>query len=368
MKPSHFFSRRAVLQGSALVLGAAMLPRDAAAQQAFPAVDAESLKIGFGHVGPINDEGWTYTHHQSLLAVQSAYPKAKLTEVENIPFSAQGERTIRQLAAESPSMVFLTTDFGDMSASTIARNPGTAFLECASNVTGPNKRAYYIKHWDPSYIIGIAAGLLTKTNKLGYVGAYPTPAINASINSFHLGARSVNPKVETKVVYINSWFDPQGAAQAGHALIGGQCDFLFGIMDEAAYLQVAEKAGVWAAMWNTDMRKYGPNSYVSSVMLDWNKYCVSQVAALVAGTWKGGELDLLGMGEGTDRDAWGDKVPRAVRDQADAVRDKMLGGWTPFVGPMIDTAGTVRVKEGEALTTETLYAWPWLLEGVSASA
>lgn len=368
MKPSYLFSRRQMLKSTvAAASTVALTPSLSFAAGLSEALDPNDMTIAFGHVGPKTDEGWTWTHHLGRQAVEAQFPNANYLEVESIPFSANGSRTIRQFVAQESDMVILTTDYGDLSNPMIDGNPDIAFLECASYETTPNKRAYYPKHWDPSYLIGMAAGMMTKSNKLGYVGSYPTPAVQSSINSFHLGARSVNPDVETNVVYINSWFDPQGASQAGRALVNNDCDFLFGIMDEAAYLQVAEEAGIWAAMWNTDIRQYGPNAYVSSVVLDWTDYYVDQVSKRVAGTWTGGELDLLPMGNGVDRDEWGQNVPQDVRDAVDAKRTEMLAGMSPFVGPMSDNEGNEQVAAGETLGEDVLYAWPWLLEGVTAS-
>ncbi len=180
---------------------------------------------------------------------------------------------------------------------------------------------YYVAHWYPTYVIGVAAGMLSKSGKLGYVGSFPVPSVYSGTNAFLMGARTVNPKATLQVIMINSWFDPQGANQAGTALVDNGCDFLFGIMDEAAYLQVAEKRGVWAAMWNTDMRRYGPKSYVSSLILDWKPFYVDQVRKRLAGEWTP-TGNLLPMGGGIDRDAWGENVPKEVAEAADAVRDE----------------------------------------------
>ena len=137
-------------------------------------------------------------------------------------------------------------------------------------------------------------------------------------------------------------------------------------MDEAAYLQVAEERGIWAAMWNTDIRRYGPKAYVSSIVLDWTYYYVEQVRKRLAGEWTGGEETLLPMGKGIDRDAWGERVPADVAAKADAVRDKMLKeGWSPFVGEIKDAEGTVRVPAGHRMTEDELYNWDWSIEGVS---
>jgi basic membrane lipoprotein Med (substrate-binding protein (PBP1-ABC) superfamily) len=193
----------------------------------------------------------------------------------------------------------------------------------------------------------------------------PVPSVYSGVNAFLMGARSVNPNATMQVILINSWFDPQAAAQAGTALIDNGCDFLFGIMDEAAYLQVAEKRGVPAVMWNTDVRRYGPKSYVSSIVVNWNDFYVEQVKARLAGTWKGDQKILLDIGHGVDRDAWGESVPEAVRKQADAVRTKMLSGYSPFVGEIKDIKGTVRVPKGQKMDDMALYNWDWPIEGVS---
>ncbi|MDE1995855.1 MAG: BMP family ABC transporter substrate-binding protein, partial [Rhizobiaceae bacterium] len=194
--------------------------------------------------------------------------------------------------------------------------------------------------------------------------SFPVASVFASTNAFLMGARSVNPNATLQTIAINSWFDPQAATQAGTALIDNGCDFLFGIMDEAGYLQVAEKRGVWAAMWNTDIRRYGPNSYVSSVMIDFNKFYVDQVGKRLSGTWTPSDV-LFAMGSGVDRDKWGEKVPADVAAAADAVRDKIIGGWSPFAGEIKDSTGKVRIAAGQTMSDADLYNWDWSVEGVT---
>jgi basic membrane protein A len=289
----RMLSRRGFLNMSAAGAAAAMLPtgfaRQALAATPLPAIKEEDAVVGFGHVGPISDEGWTWAHHQGLLAVKEAYPKLKkILEVENIPYSADATRTYRQFVSEGANIIFDTSSKGDFLHEVVKRAPDVAFLECDGQVTMDNLGWYYLAHWYPTYVIGVAAGHLSKSGKLGYVASFPVSSVFASTNAFLMGARTVNPNATLQTIVINSWFDPQAATQAGTALIDNGCDFLFGIMDEAGYLQVAEKRGVWAAMWNTDIRRYGPNSYVSSVMIDFNKFYVDQVGKRLAGTWTPG--------------------------------------------------------------------------------
>lgn len=363
-------SRRGFLNMSMVAGGSLLMPKglvsSARAAEPLAAIPEEEAVIGFGHVGPITDEGWTWSHHQGLLAVKEAFPNLKnILEVENIPYSADATRTYRQFVSEGANMIFDTSSNGDFLHQVVRRAPEVAFMECNGHLDDlPNLGWYYVQHWYPTYLIGIAAGHLSKTGKLGYVASFPVASVYASTNAFLMGARTVNPDATLQTIVINSWFDPQAATQAGTALVDNGCDFLFGIMDEAGYLQVAEKRGVWAAMWNTDIRRYGPNAYVSSVILDWNKFYVDQVGKRLAGTWTADQT-LLPLGGGIDRDKWGQNVPEEVGAKADEVRQKMLDGWSPFVGEIKDKDGKVRVEEGQKMTELELYNWDWSVEGVT---
>lgn len=361
------FSRRNFLQISGAATTGLMgngLIRPAWASQLAPVAEEDAV-VAFAHVGPIADEGWNWAHHQSMLAVKEAFPNLKnVIEVENVPYSADATRLFRQFVREGANIIFDTSSKGDFLLEVSDRTPDVAFCECNGITVKDNLSWYYGETWYPSYVIGVAAGLMTKTNKLGYIAAFPLPSAYASTNAFLMGARSVNPQAELQTIVINSWFDPQAATQAGTALLDNGCDFLFGIMDEAAYLQVAEARGAWAAMWNTDLRHYGPNAYVSSVVFDFKPYAVEQVRNRLNGTWKPAAT-LFPMGGGVDRDAWGQNVPAEVAAQADAVRDKILGGWSPFEGEIRDVNGEVRVAKGQTMTEDELYLWDWSVEGVS---
>lgn len=363
-------SRRGFLNMGAAAGTSLLLPRmglmgTARASASLPAVAEEDAVIGFGHVGPVTDEGWTWAHHQGVLAVKEAFPKLKkVLEVENVPYSADATRIYRQFVSEGANLIFDTSSTGDFLHEVVRRAPDVGFMECDGRTVMDNLGWYYLNHWYPTYVIGVAAGHLSKSGKLGYVASFPVPSVFSGTNAFLMGARSVNPAATLQAVVINSWFDPQAAAQAGTALIDNGCDFLFGIMDEAAYLQVAEKRGVWAAMWNTDIRRYGPNAYVSSIIIDFKAFYVEQVKKRLAGEWTATE-SLFPMGKGIDRDAWGEKVPADVAKAADEVRQKIIDGWSPFTGEIKDATGKVRVEAGKTMTDLELYYWDWSIEGVS---
>lgn len=358
------FLNMGVAAGAALLLPRTGLIGAARAAGPLPAVAEEDAVIGFGHVGPVTDEGWTWAHHQGVLAVQETFPNLKkVLEVENVPYSADATRIYRQFVSEGANMIFDTSSTGDFLHEVVRRAPEVAFMECDGRTLADNLGWYYLNHWYPTYVVGVAAGHLSKSGKLGYVASFPVPSVFSGTNAFLMGARSVNPDATLQAIVINSWFDPQAAAQAGTALIDNGADFLFGIMDEAAYLQVAEKRGVWAAMWNTDIRRYGPNAYVSSIIIDFRSFYVEQVRKRLAGEWTPTE-NLFPMGNGIDRDAWGERVPVEVGQAADEVRQKILDGWSPFTGEIKDATGAVRVEAGQTMTDMELYHWDWSIEGV----
>jgi basic membrane lipoprotein Med (substrate-binding protein (PBP1-ABC) superfamily) len=335
----------------------------APAAKPLPPVAEESALIAFGHVGPVTDGGWSWSHDQGMKAVQAAFPKLKTVMVESIPFSADASRIFRRFVSQGANMIFATSNYGDFLYDVARRAPDVAFFECDGRNPLGNLGTYYVAHWYPSYVAGVAAGLMAKSGKLGYVASYPVQTVHSGANAFLMGARSTNPNATMHVITINSWFDPQASTQAGSALIDSGADVIFGIMDEAGYLQVAEKRGVKAVMWNTDMRRYGRDAYVTSIVVDFKGFYVDQVRRRLTGNWTPPGI-ILPMGAGVDVDAWGETVPEEARKRADAVRSKMLGGWSPFVGPLKDSKGTIRVAAGKTMTDAELYNWDWSIDGV----
>ena len=299
-------TRRTVLAGMGAGAASLMLPGAIPFAHAAPLapVREEDAVIAWGHVGPITDEGWTYKHHVGMQAVEKAFPKLKTLYVESIPYAADATRTFRQFVAQGANMVFATSNYGDFLYDVANAAPEVAFYECDGRNPLPNLGTYYLQHWYPSYVAGVAAGHMSETGKLGYVASFPVPSVYAGANSFLMGARSVNPEATLQAIVINSWFDPQASTQAGTALLDNGADLLFGIMDEAGYLQVAEKRGKKAVMFNTDLRRYGPEAYVSSILVDFDDFYVEQVGRRLAGTWEPTQ-DIFPMAEGIDRDAWG---------------------------------------------------------------
>lgn len=363
----HLTRRRLLQIGAASAGAAALSPSNVWAKGLGTPLDPNNLTIAVGHSGPITDGGWSENHHKGIMAIKAAYPNAKILEVENVPASSKGARTIRQLAAQGADMVIMTSGYGEIIDEVAGANPDIAFLEASGYTPMPNKRSYYIKGWKADYLNGIAAGRMTKTNKLGFIASYPVPSVNFAINGLHAGARSVNPDVTTSCIFINSWFDPQAMSQAAQALVDSGADVLASVVEGPEALQVAEKNGVFAFGSTGDMSEFGPNAYIGSAIIDWDEYYVAQVRDLVEGNWTGGD-DLLDLGRGVDVADFGKIVPQAVRDEVAAKRQQLIDGAPTFVGPMNDNEGNARLAAGEALPEEVILGWDWYFEGISVSS
>ncbi|NHO31592.1 BMP family ABC transporter substrate-binding protein [Acetobacter fallax] len=328
-----------------------------------PAIREEDALLAIAHVGPVSDGGWSTIHNEAVASVRTAFPRLRTVWVESVPYSADATRIFRQFVAEGANMVLSSADYGDFLMDVARLAPEVAFVQCDSNLISRNVSWYYVSQWYACYVIGVAAGLLTRTGQIGYIASFPLPSVYASANALLLGARSVRPDATVRVVSINSWFDPQGALGAATALADSGCDILSGIMDEPAYLRLAQARGLWAIMSNNDERAAGPDAYLSSIVYDFRPYYVEQVRARLEGRWTPTPA-FLPLGAGTDRDAWGARVPENVRRQADAVRARILTGWSPFAGPIHDSHGNQRVAVGETMSDLTLYHWNWPVDGV----
>jgi basic membrane lipoprotein Med (substrate-binding protein (PBP1-ABC) superfamily) len=326
----------------------------------------DQVKIGFAYIGPTNDNGWTFEHDRGRKQIDSELgDKVKTSYVENVLFDPAQTTPIFEDLASNNDMVIANTEYANLLSDVAAKHPDVHFLECDGHTYTDNLYAFYVAHHQPTYALGVAAAMLNdgKPVRIGYVGAFPSATAFNDVNGLVLGAKSVNPDTTVKAVMISSFFDPPKATAATQALLNEDINFLFSVMDEPSFLQVADKAGVWTATWNTDVRQFGPNVYVNTLQLDWGPYYVEQAKLALDGKWVAKkEPDLLPL----DLGKWGDKVPQDVQTEVDAIRQKLLSGdLNPYTGPIKDNKGTERLKDGETLDNQQAYLIDWSAEGVT---
>jgi len=325
---------------------------------------AGAMKVHFVYVGPPDDKGWTETHDIARKAAEAALGGKVVTAfTPNIGFDAATTQLFEQLVADGNKMIIANTEYADLMTPVADAHPEVAFLECDGHHFTKNCTAYYSDHTPAAYLMGVAAAQLG-AKKIGYIGAFPTATLYNDLNGLLLGARSVNPAATVKTVLVNTYFDPQKAAQAADALLSEGVDFLYGVMDEPTYLQKAEKAGVWTGYWNLDQRAAAPKKYVNNFDLSaWAGYYTEQLKALVDGTWKAApEVTLLDCPLGK----WGPEVPQKVQDAvAKAAADLDSGKLKVYQGPLKDNKGKEVLAAGKTIEGTAQYAVNFAVEGIS---
>ncbi|HET7409607.1 MAG TPA: BMP family ABC transporter substrate-binding protein [Paracoccaceae bacterium] len=330
------------------------------------AAQDEPLKVGFIYVGPIGDYGWSYQHDQGRLAIEEHFgDKVDTTYVESVSEGPDAARVIRQLAASGHDLIF-TTSFGFMDPTVkIAKMfPDVKFEHATGYTRLPNLSTYSARFYEGRWIIGTIAGLMTETDKIGYVASVPIPEVIRGINAATLAARRVNPDVEVQVVWVNSWYDPAKEADAAKALIAQGADMIMQHTDSPAALQVAENAGVHAFGQASNMIEFAPTAQLTAIVDDWAPYYIDRVQAVLDGTWEsqdiwgGLEEGFVAMAPYTNMP---DEVKAAAEEQEELIRSGQLH---PFTGPIKDREGTLRIPEGETATDEELLGMDWFVEGV----
>jgi len=339
----------------------------APASAAAPAKPAP-LKIAFAYVGPVGDGGWTFAHDNGRKALEKEFgDKITTSFVENVPEAADAERVFRDMAGQGTKLIFGTT-FGYMEPmlKVAADLKDVKFEHATGYKTADNLRTYDSRTYEGAYLAGVVAGGMTKTNVLGVVGSIPIPEVIRNINSFTLGAQSVNPKIRTKVVWVNDWFNPPKETEAAQSLINGGADVLMQNTDSSAVLQTAEKAGKLGFGWDSDMQKYGPKAHLGSAVINWAPYYKKAVHDTLDGTWKTGQV-WWGVKEGSiDVVSVSDKVSDAGKKKLAAVKDGLKdGSFVIWKGPIVDQTGKEQLKAGEVADDKFLHGINFYVKGVS---
>jgi len=306
-------------------------------------VKPEPLKIGFAYVGPVGDGGWTFAHDNGRKALEAALGDKIVTSfVENVPESADAERVIRDMAGQGNKLIFGTT-FGYMEpmVKIAADIKDVKFEHATGYKQGENLRTYDSRTYEGAYMAGVIAGKMTKSNTLGVVASVPIPEVIRNINSFTLGAQSSNPKIKTKVVWVNTWFDPPKETEAATSLINGGADVLFQNTDSPAVLKTAEAKGKRAFGWDSDMTAYGPKAHLASSVINWGPYYIKTAQEVLDGTWKGGIHSWWGVKEGAiDIVSIAEDVPAETKAKVEEVKKGLAdGSFVIWKGPLKDSAG-----------------------------
>jgi len=332
------------------------------------AAKAEPLKIAFAYVGPVGDGGWTFAHDNARKALEKEFgDKISTSFVENVPESADAERVIRDMVGQGNKLVFGTT-FGYMEPmlKVAADSPDVKFEHATGYKQAPNMRTYDSRTYEGAYMAGVIAGKMTQSNTLGVVASIPIPEVIRNINSFTLGAQSSNPKVKTKVVWVNEWFNPPKETEAATSLINGGADVLFQNTDSPAVLKTAQDKGKRAFGWDSDMTAYGPKAHLASAIINWTPYYISATRAALEGKWASNGNTWSGVKDGAiDIVSIAEDVPAETKAKVAEVKKGLTdGSFAIWKGPLVDNAGKEVLKAGEVADDKFLSGVNFYVKGV----
>ena len=333
-----------------------------------PAPKPAPLKIAFAYVGPVGDGGWTFAHDNGRKALEKEFgDKIQTSFVENVPESADAERVIRDMAGQGNKLIFGTT-FGYMEPmlKVAGDTKDVKFEHATGYKQAENMRTYDSRTYEGAYMAGVIAGKMTKSNTLGVVASIPIPEVVRNINAFTLGAQSSNPKVKTKVVWVNGWFDPPKETEAATSLINGGADVLFQNTDSPAVLKTAEAKGKRAFGWDSDMTAYGPKAHLASAVINWGPYYIKATKEALDGSWKGGGAEWGGVKEGAiDIVSIAEDVPAETKAKVEEVKKGLAdGSFAIWKGPITDNAGKVQVAKDTVADDKFLGGLNFFVKGV----
>jgi len=327
------------------------------------------LKVGFVYVAPITDAGWVRQHESGRQVVEAALgAKVQTTYVADVPEGADAERVIRDLARQGHQLIF-TPSFGYMEPTLkVAQEfPDVKFESITGYKTAPNVAVANARYYEGRYLAGVAAGRMTQSNLAGYVAGFPIPEVLQGINAFTLGMRSVNPKAQVKVIWLNAWFDPPREREAAMTLFNQDVDVVAFHTGSTAVMAAAQERGKMAVAYHSDMRKTAPDAQIVAVTHQWGDYYTRRTQAVLDGSWKSASL-WGGVKEGMVRVGdFGPRVPKAVQEEVLA-RQKDIGAGRlhPFhaKAAVRDNEGREVIPAGRTLTDEQILRMHWLAEGV----
>ena len=332
------------------------------------ATAGDKTKVGFIYVGPTGDHGWTYRHDIGRQDVEKHFgDKVETTFIESVKYGPDAERAIRAMAKGGADIIFATS-FGYMEPMLkVAKEfPNVKFEHATGYKQSKNMSSYGLRLYQARHVQGVIAGMMTKTNKICYVGAFPIPEVIREINTYYLGAKSVNPDVDIDIVWVNTWYDPGKEAQAAKVMIAEGCDMVAQHTDSPAPLQTAEKAGVLGFGQASNQYKFAPKAQLTATIDNWSPYYIQKVQDVMDGTWKSGDYfghmkdDVVQMAPFTN-------MPADVKAFAQKIKDGITNGkYFAFTGPIKDNTGKLQLKDGEIADDGHLNSMMYYVEGIDA--
>ncbi len=329
----------------------------------------EKFKVGFVNVGPKTDGGWTQGHWTGVQQLQEALgDQIEVTFLENIPEGPDAERAIEGLVQAGNQLIF-TTSFGfmDPTIKVAAKYPDVKFEHATGFKTAPNVTTYNARFYQGRYIIGQIAAKMSKTGTAGYIVSFPIPEVVMGINSFMLGAQSINPDFKLKIIWINTWMNPAEEGKAATALFDQGVDIIVQHTDSTEPLKIAQERGLHGFGQAHDMYDAAPQAVYTSIIDNWGPYYIARVKAAMDGTWES-QASWDGLAEGTVQMGEYTNLPDDVVAAAKDIQAKIASGeFHPFTGPIYKQDGTEVVAAGAVMDDGSLLTMDYYVKGVDGA-
>jgi simple sugar transport system substrate-binding protein len=362
---------------------------------AFGAED-KKIKAGFIYVGPVGDYGFSHAHDLGRKFAEEKLDWLETVYVESVSES-DSDRIIDRLIQQQKCDVVFTNSFGFMDSTVKAgeRYPDKIFMHCSGFKRSDNVGTYFGDLYQMYYLNGLMAGALTKTNKIGYVAAFPIPELIRHIDAYALGIKAANPEAKVHVKWIYAWYGPDKAREAAESLIAEGCDTLAFTEDTPAVIEVGQShtekgKQIYTFSHYSAMQPYGEDSVVSGQLMNWGGMYVKILEDIYSGNWTNEDVWWLAKegaailgGNETDPvnpKFVGDLKQAMIQTQEfgeisayDLVMkryDQMKQGvevFDPFIGPIHDNKGTLQIKPGERASKEDLLSIMYYVDNVEGT-
>lgn len=344
-------------------------PTPKPAETGFAPVAKKDLKVGIIYIGSATDKGWTYSHDQGMLAMQATLEltDSQVIKKEFVTEDSACETALRELVEAGCQIIFANSwGYMDYMEEMAEEYPKIIFSHCSGYKSNDkNFNNYFGAINDARYLSGIAAGMKTQTNKIGYVGAFKNPEVISGANAFALGVASVNPDAQILFTETQTWFNPDLEKSAAISLLDKGCDVIAQHQDTTMPQIAAQERGVFSIGYHVDMTEDAPASHMTAPVWDWSGFYTNSVKAVIEGKWtpdnyygdmKDGLVNLSPLTE---------NCAEGTEAKVNAAKEKILdGSLVVFTGPIKDNEGKVAVADGVKLDREGVDSMMWFVSNI----
>ncbi len=338
------------------------------ADKLFVEEESKEVKVGVILNGKKDDKSWVQSHYEGIM--KSSKKLDFVVEYrENVPETEECIAVMEELIEEDCEVIICNSfNYGEHELKVAKNNPEIYFYHAAGLDTADNFSSYFGRIYQMRYLCGIVAGMQTKTNEIGYVAAFPISEVNRGINAFTLGVRSVNPDAKVYVEWSNSWIGEKESEAATEALFDKHenIDVLTLHADTQSPLKIADERGVWTIGYNCDNSESYPDSFLTAAVWNWEKFYTPRMQEYMQGKfisenyWVDASTGIVDIAPLTKN------VREGIKEVVEKEKKRLESGtFDVFYGPILDSNGEVRIKEGESMPdSELLNKFDWYVQGV----